>query len=459
MNQQRLFVASCFALVATAFAFSIRTDIIPALKVDFGLTDTDMGHAAGPGIWGVAVTVAIGSLLLDKIGMGRLMAFAFVGHVAGVLTTIFAQGFWSLFTGTLFIGLANGTVEAVINPLGATLYPNTKTKHLNILHAWWPGGLIIGGMMGFGLTKIMGLDAGVTPETLSLSWKIKMCFVLIPTIIYGVMLLGQRFPETERVASGVSYREMLREAYRPLFILLMFLMVLTAATELGPDQWVGTLLQNLVGMQGVLLLVYTAGIMFVLRQFFSGPLVKFFSPLGLLALSSVFSAIGLYWLSSVRTALMAFAAATIFGIGKTYFWPTMLGITSERFPKGGAAVLGLLGATGSFSAGFLIAPAMGFVQDHYALAKLSELSPAVLEQVVTEDGGGLDERKVLALTGRLEQRTVAQAKEHSAVMTFRWIAVVPVFLTVAFGLLFFYFRSKGGYRAVKIESETSESRA
>lgn len=453
MNQKRLFVASCFALVTAAFAFSLRTDIIPALKVDFGLTDTDIGHATGPGMWGFAITVVIGSLLVDKIGMGRLVACAFVGHISGVFITIFAQGFWSLFTGTLFIGLANGAVEAMINPLGTTLYPNTKTKHMNILHAWWPGGLIIGGMMGFGLTKIMGLEAGVTPEILSLSWKIKMSFILIPTIIYGVLMLGQRFPKTERVTSGVSYREMLKEVYRPMFVLLMFLMVLTATTELGPDQWVGNLLQNLVGMQGVLLLVYTSGIMFLLRQFCSGPLLKFFSPLGLLAVSSILSAIGLFWLSDVRTALMAFAAATIFGIGKTYFWPTMLGLVSERFPKGGAVALGLIGAAGTFAAGFLIAPAMGFVQDHYALVKLSELSPHVLEQTVTKDGRGLDERKVLALTGKLERDIVSQAKKHSAAMTFRWIAVVPVFLSVAFCWLFFYFRSRGGYQALKIESE------
>ncbi len=452
MNQRRLFLASCLALIATAMAFSIRADIIPALKTDFSLTDTEMGQAAGPGLWGFAFTVILGSLLVDKFGMKKLMAVAFAGHLAGVLLTIMARDFWTLFTATLLIGLANGMVEAVINPLVATLYRDQKTKYLNILHAWWPGGMIIGGLMGFGLTKIMGLGASsVTLEMLSLGWKIKMCFILIPTILYGILLLGQEFPRTERVVSGISYGGMLREVLRPLFIVLMFIMMLTAATELGPDQWVGNLLQNLVGIQGVLLLVYTSGIMFVLRQFCTGPLVKALTPIGVLTISSILSAIGLLWLSSVRTAVMAFVAATIFGLGKSYFWPTMLGVTSERFPKGGALALGLLGAIGTFTAGFLVTPAMGVIQDHYAISRLSQLSPTILMEVVKEDGQGLDERKVSALNSGFERNVVDQAKSYSAAMTFRWITVIPAILTVIFVLLLFYFRSVGGYTVIKMD--------
>ncbi len=452
MNQRRLFLASCLALIATAMAFSIRADIIPALKTDFSLTDTEMGQAAGPGLWGFAFTVILGSLLVDKFGMKKLMTVAFAGHLAGVLLTIMARDFWTLFAATLLIGLANGMVEAVINPLVATLYRDQKTKYLNILHAWWPGGMIIGGLMGFGLTKIMGLGASsVTLEMLSLGWKIKMCFILIPTILYGILLLGQEFPRTERVVSGISYGGMLREVLRPLFIVLMFIMMLTAATELGPDQWVGNLLQNLVGIQGVLLLVYTSGIMFVLRQFCTGPLVKALTPIGVLTISSILSAIGLLWLSSVRTAVMAFVAATIFGLGKSYFWPTMLGVTSERFPKGGALALGLLGAIGTFTAGFLVTPAMGVIQDHYAISRLSQLSPTILMEVVKEDGQGLDERKVSALNSGFERNVVDQAKSYSAAMTFRWITVIPAILTVIFVLLLFYFRSVGGYTVIKMD--------
>ncbi|MEZ4752572.1 MAG: MFS transporter [Bdellovibrionota bacterium] len=449
MNPKRLFVASCFALIATAMAFSIRADIIPALKTDFGFTGAQMGLVAGTGLWGFAITIVLGGMLVDAFGMGRLMAIAFLGHVSGVFLTIFAQGFTSLYVATLLIGLANGLVEAVINPLAATLYPTAKTKHLNVLHAWWPGGLIIGGLMGFALTKLMALDAeGVSLAALSLGWKIKMLFVLIPTFIYGFLLLGQKFPETERVATGVSYAEMWREAFRPMLLVFIGLMVLTAATELGPDQWVGNLLQNLVGIQGVLLLVYTAGIMFVLRFFFSGVVVSKLGPLGVLIASSALSAVGLYALSSAQTALTVFAAATIFGMGKTYFWPTMLGVVSERFPKGGALVMALMGGAGMFSAGFLMVHAMGSIQDYYAV---KHLSPQTRQLVVT--GNGLDEKKAL-IAGEVDasvRSEVEAAKQYSAVMTYRWVAAIPAFLVFAFTALYLYFRAQGGYQAVSID--------
>ncbi len=378
--------------------------------------------------------------------MKRLLSFAFIGHIAGCLLTITAKNFESLYIATLIIGLANGLVEAVTNPLVATLYPESKTKHLNILHAWWPGGLVLGGLSGYLLTKMMGLDtATVAASTLALGWKIKVALILIPTIAYGFLIRGQEFPATERVATGVSYGEMIREAFRPMFVLFFVLMMMTAATELGPDQWVGNLVQKLVGIQGVLLLVYTAGIMFILRQFFSGVLVKAFSPLGVLTLSALLSAIGLFWLSNATTAVVVFGAATIFGIGKSYFWPTMLGVVAERFPKGGALLLALLGGAGMFSAGKLMVVAMGGVQDHYAV---QYLSPGTQEQVVTH--GGLDEKKVAAIVSPAVKQEIEGAKQYSASMTYKWVAVLPALLTLVFGVLFLYFRAQGGYEAVRL---------
>jgi len=451
VNRQRLFIASCLALIATALAFCVRADIIPALKADFGLTDTEMGQIAGSGLCGFATTIVLGSILLDKVGMAKLMTFAFGGHVAGVLFTLLAQDYWTLYLGTVFMGLAQGIIEAVTNPLAATLFPHQKTRSLNILHAWWPGGLIIGGLLAYGLTRLMGLDRpDVAPHTLSLGWKIKMCFVLVPVLLYGILFRGQRFPETERVASGVSYGGMFKVLRRPVFLVLVFVMLLTTATELGPDQWVGNLLQNLVGMQGVLMLIYTAGIMFVLRQFFSGVLVRALTPIGLLTVSAILAAIGLYGLSYANTAVMVVSAATIFGIGKTFFWPTMLGVASERFPEGGAFALGLMGGAGIISAGFLMVPAMGMIQDHYAIAKLSELSPQIVEKVIKEGSQGIDEKKVVALTDSSEKGVINEARTYSAVMTYRCVAVVPALLALVFVGLWFYFRSIGGYPALRI---------
>jgi MFS family permease len=452
MNAQRLFVGSSLAIAATALAFSVRADIIPALKADFGLTDTEIGQIAGSGLWGFAITIVLGGMLLDSLGMGRLMTFAFVGHVGGVVMTLLAQGFWQLFFATLLMGLAQGTIEAVTNPLAVTLYPQERTKRLNILHAWWPVGLIVGGLLAYGLTLLMNLNGtDAAAEVTSLGWKIKMGVVLLPILFYGGLFFNQSFPKTERLTSGVSYAQMFTVMRRPLFLFLLFLMLLTTATELGPDNWVGNLLQNLVGIQGVLILVYTAGLMFVLRQFFSGVLVKALGPVGLLTLSAIVAALGLFWLSFAKGAVVVLVAATLFGIGKTFFWPCMLGITSERFPEGGAFALGLMGGAGIISAGFLMVPAMGVLQDKYALQKISELSPPTLQKVLKDGTRGIDEKKVRALSDAREREVVQEAKTYSAVMTYRWIALVPTVLAVVFAGLLFYFRSIGGYRAVEIE--------
>ena len=417
MHPRRLFVASCIALVTTSMVFSVRGDILDALGADFHLNKQQTGVALMPAFWGFTLSIFIGGSLVDYFGMRKLLLLSSGGYIVGVLAILFAPtpagavapyysdpGFVILYAAMLTLGLSQGLVEGVINPLCATLYPDDKTHRMNVLHAWWPGGLIIGGLLAYGITKLMALDAGgVDAATATLGWKIKLGTLLVPAVIFGIMILRQKFPATERVAAGVSGKEMLREAVRPMFILFWVCMWMTASTELGPDQWVGSLITNLIGMQGILILVYTAGIMFVLR-FFGGPLARRFSPMGLLTLSAILSAMGLYALSSATTPFEAFLAATIFGIGKTYFWPVMLGITSERFPKGGALLLAIMGGTGNLSVAFII-PIMGGWYDSYGAAA-----------------------------------------------AFRYVAILPMVLTVIFGALFFHYRSRGGYQAVKLES-------
>ena len=419
MHPRRLFAASCIALVTTSMVFSVRGDILDALGADFHLNKQQTGVALMPAFWGFTLSIFIGGSLVDYFGMRKLLLLSSGGYIVGVLAILWKiaptpagavapyysdPGFVILYAAMLTLGLSQGLVEGVINPLCATLYPDDKTHRMNVLHAWWPGGLIIGGLLAYGITKLMALDAGgVDTATATLGWKIKLGTLLVPAVIFGIMILRQKFPATERVAAGVSGGEMLREAVRPMFILFWVCMWMTASTELGPDQWVGSLITNLIGMQGILILVYTAGIMFVLR-FFGGPLARRFSPMGLLTLSAILSAMGLYALSSATTPFEAFLAATIFGIGKTYFWPVMLGITSERFPKGGALLLAIMGGTGNLSVAFII-PIMGGWYDSYGAAA-----------------------------------------------AFRYVAILPMILTVIFGALFFHYRSRGGYQAVKLES-------
>jgi MFS family permease len=425
MNRSRLFLASCVALVTTSMVFSVRGDILDALGADFHLTKQQTGVLLSPAFWGFTLSILIGGSLVDFFGMRKLLVLSSLGYITAVLAIILAPtpsgpvgpyysdlGFVILYAGMMTLGLSQGLVEGVINPLCATLYPNERTHKLNVLHAWWPGGLIIGGLAAYAITRIMGLSAaGVSARTLTLGWQIKLATILLPAVTYGILIGGQRFPVTERVAAGVATRDMFREALRPMFLVWFCCMWMTAATELGPDQWVASLITNLTGMQGILILVYTAGIMFVLR-FFGGPLAHRFSPVGLLALSSILAAIGLFSLSSVRTPLHAFAAATIFGIGKTYFWPVMLGVTSERFPKGGALLLAIMGGTGNLSAAFIL-PIMGGWYDN-----------------------------------------------HGAAAAFRYVGVLPIVLTFVFGMLFFYYKSRGGYRAVELaRTETSSDQA
>jgi len=271
---------------------------------------------------------------------------------------------------TLIIGLGNGFVEAGINPLVATIYPDKKTQKLNHLHAWWPGGIVIGSVLAYLLTKMGGTWA---------LWTTKMWLILIPVVIYGFLFLGLKLPKTERVQSGVSTSEMYKEALRPLFLVFFFCMLLTAATELGTNQWIGEIMKNSGIESGILILAWISIIMLIGRLF-AGPVVHKLNPVGLLLASSAVSIVGLFWLSKVNSTATAYAASFVFAVGICYFWPTMLGVTSERFPKGGALLLGLMGAAGMASAGFA-QPLMGQLYHNFGASGAllrAALLPAVL---------------------------------------------------------------------------------
>ncbi len=310
------------------------------------MSKEQLGWVASTAFWGFTLAMMIGGPLCDVIGMRRILIIAFIGHLAGILTTIFAQGFWSLFTGTLLIGIANGSVEAACNPLVATLYPNEKTTRLNRFHVWFPGGIVIGGLVAFALTSAQ------------MGWQVKMATMLIPLAIYGFLFIGQKFSETERVASGVSTGDMFTACLRPMFLIIALCMIMTACSELGPNQWIPSILTASAGVSGILVLVWINGIMAVGRQF-AGPVVHKLSPTGMLLFSAVFTAIGLYLLS-IASGWATFAAATVFAVGVCYFWPTMLGFTAERVPKSGALGLAIIGGIGMLAVNFIL-PAMGHV--------------------------------------------------------------------------------------------------
>ena len=346
IQANRLFVASCLALLVTSLSFGIRAGVLSQQGIDFQLTNAQLGTIAATAFWGFPLAMLVGGTMVDIIGMKRLLVLAFIFHLAGIVLTIYATGYWSLFFSTLLIGIANGTVEASCNPLVTALYPNNKTTKLNHFHLWFPGGIVIGTLIVFLFNKI------------GLGTNLQVGMMLIPTILYGYFFSKLEFPETERVSSGVSASDMYKSLLNPLFIFMIICMFGTAITELFTGQWIDVLLKN-VSDNAILLLTIETGIM-VIGRAFAGPVVHKFSPSGVLLISAILAAVGLYLLGHT-TGNMLFVGAIIFGIGVCYFWPTMLGFVAENLPKTGAVGLNLMGGAGMFA----VSVYMIFMSDFY----------------------------------------------------------------------------------------------
>lgn len=487
-NEVRLFWACFFSIVATAFGFIVRSQIIGDWGTQFGLDETQKGEILGVGLWPFAISIVLFSLIVDKIGYGKAMVFAFLCHVVSALMTIFAKNYSMLYWGTFIVALGNGTVEAVANPVVATMFPRQKTKWLNILHAGWPGGLVLGGIIAL----LMG----------SAKWEYKVALIFIPTALYAIMMLGRHFPVHERVAAGVSYRDMLKEAGflgalivavmmvrqlgtvfswsdgvqigiiaavviayglyvqspgRVMFIFLVLVMIPLATTELGTDSWVTDLMTPVMGKNAGWILVYTSFIMMVLR-FFAGSIVHRISPLGLLAVSATIAACGLFVLSKAA-GFGILAGATIFAFGKTFFWPTTLGLVSERFPRGGALTMNMIAGVGMLGVGIVGSPFIGNVQDRAIDQTLLKQDSALHQKVVGDEHKSvfgtyraIDPERVKALPPA-EHDVVTKIQENAKQGALAKIAILPVIMLACYLTLIFYFRSQGGYKAVDIAAE------
>ena len=427
-RKTRLFFVSALALVMAGMNAALRADTASDLQRIF-LDPIDAVHSAeriatilGLPFLGFAITIAIGSPLLDIIGMRLLLPLSGVFFSLGMLGMIFAGHLASgdgvygiLWAAALVAGIGWGLVETVVNPLTAALYPADKTARLNTLHAWWPGGLVIGGLLGVGMSG------------LGLGWQAKLGVVLIPAAGVILLCIGLKFPPTERAASGVSTGEMFRELRNPLFFVLFCSMFLTAASELAPGQWVDLALSRTVHMPGILLLVYVSGLMFLMRHF-AGPLGRKLSPIGVLWVSCLLASIGLFALSFANSPLTGLLAATVWGTGVCYMWPTMLATASERFPRGGALLMGLMGTAGTLSIQFVL-PIMGSIFDH----KKVEAAGGDAAFQALQPGPELD--RVLGI---------------AAQTSFRDVAILPAILLLVFGAIWLYDRSKGGYRPERL---------
>lgn len=431
IDRKRLNHVGNLSIFMIGLGFAVRANIAPNLqaeiydKIDLANSAAMVGEALGITFTGFALTLLFGSALVDLVGMKRMLLLSALGYVAGALGLLAATTMpvgpaveTTVLVSLLLTGLGWGAVEAASNPMVAALYPQQKTHRLNILHAWWPAGIVVGGLLGVAITA------------LGIPWEVNMCVLLIPALVLASMVTRSVFPQTERVAAGVSYKEMFAELIRrPMFWVFWVCMYFTAAAELAPGQWVNIALSNIVGMQGILLLVYVSALMFVMRHF-AGPIVERISSVGLMFFSCLAAGTGLYLLGLANTPPLAFAAATVWGVGVCYLWPTMLAITSERFPRGGAMAMGLMGFAGGMSIQFVL-PQMGAIFDAAkaeaagGVGKLASLSPEAMEGAV----------------------------RYASVESFQAVAYMPLMLLPVFGAIWLFDRKAGGHQTQNISAK------
>ncbi|MDQ8187828.1 MFS transporter [Pelagicoccus sp. SDUM812002] len=388
INPSKLFTASCLALIVTAMTFAIRAGILSELATDFGLSDTQLGWVNSMAFLGFPVAMMVLGLAYNYLGAKKLMIIAFVGHLAGLLLTIYAGGFWSLLISTFLIGFANGSVEAACNPLIADMYPKNTTTMLNRFHVWFPGGIVIGALASKFMT-----DA-------SLGWQLQIAIMLIPTILYGIYVFSQDFPASENIETDTGMN--VRSLFSPLYLFMILCMTLTAISEFGPQQWVDRLLSE-SGASPMIILALGTGLMALGRQF-AGPVVHKLNPIGVLLLSSIIATFGIYLLS-VAGGNMIYLATAVFAIGVCYFWPTMIGFIGEYQPKTGALGMSLMGGAGMFS--------------------VSIWNPVI--------GSWIDSARTDAIAAGVSPEDIELTAGQA---TLGNIMIFPAILVVAFGILF-----------------------
>lgn len=511
INRQRLFIGICFALVPTAFSFVLVSNILAQLKAEFILTNAQVGYIGGAALWGMSISLLLLGPFLEKVGFKKAVIGAFIGHVAGVTLFLAAYpfagdpgAFWILFLGAIGFGVGNGLIEVSGNPLTATLFPNNKTTKLNHFHAFFPGGMVVGAVLGWLMVQIGEVGA------LNIGhWTTQMAICYIPIFLYGALILRQPFPPTERAQAGIPIREMFSYTLtHPFMWLMLLLMMITVSLELGPMRWIPEVLQA-AGVHGILVFAWISGLMMLLR-IFAGPFVEKLSPPGMLLGASVLTGIGLFMFSMFETGTFALmAAATVFAAGVAFYFPTMVGVVSERLPRTGSLGVILMIGLG-MAAGGAAAPIMGEIADRYLpealpeeqtvaiLEQVEERFPAYIEEAEASDNPealgyrAADVQAVLnnaqeALSyyrseGELHGRATANtfralqdagleqeaelteeaygllrpADNYGGRMSFRWIAPLAFVIAIVFAIMFIRDQRRGGYQAVRLEKREQD---
>jgi MFS family permease len=505
-NASRLLWAGFMAILAAGVGFAIRGGIFDNWGEQYGFTATQLGAIGGAGFSGFCFGIILGGVICDKLGYGKLVILAFALHVLSAVVTFTASGasaYQSLYWGMFIFAYANGTLEAVANPLVATLYPSNRTHYLNILHASWPAGLVIGSVLGW-----------ILDDKLKLSWQLQLSLYLIPTVVYGLMFLGQHMPKSEASEKGLSLGDMFKDvgilgalvvcylvmlfcqnalnlsagvAYGvagvaliavgvitkfsigSILLFVLFLVhALVGAVELGTDGWIQNITGNLfTSEQGKYLFMWTSAIMFSLR-FCANFIEKRLglSPISLLLVCAALACVGLNLASGMTTFGMALIALGIYAIGKTFFWPTMLAVASDRFPRTGAIAISIMGGIGMLSAGMIGSPGLGYAKDRFSTEALAKSNPAALAEYKAEkpskflffsEAPALDGTK-LGAAQKLEkdkrtpvQQAVVDASIAGDRQTLKADSFIPAAMAAAYLLLLVYFKAIGGYKVVHIE--------
>jgi len=510
----------CFiAIITTSYAFISRMILCGGqFATDFGLDKVSVGELQGAGIWPFGVSIILFSLFIDRIGYKVAMVFSFASYLIYTAMAMAAysaihgvtgdaliagqkHGYQLLYWGSIILGLGNGSVESYANPIVTTMFNRDKVKWLNRLHAGWPGGLVLGGLCTIALAA--------NPD-----WRITVGLILIPACIFFLILVSLKIPKNEREEAGVSYLAMLKElgafgalvgfglvfaqlgqpdvfgwgttvswvltgavvvafaiitksAGRLLLAFLIIIMMPQATTELGTNGWITALMEapmKAAGYNPAWVLVYTSAIMLVLR-FCAGPLIHKFSPVGLLATCSGLAALGILALSQTAHAGtgVIFAAATLFGVGITFFWPTILGLTSEQCPRGGALTLNAMGGIGMLAVGILGAPFLGYMQETSTTQQLQATNPALYQQVTVQKNYllgaylAIDPDKKAAVTDEKSQAQIKSAETAGQFSALGKMAMFPAFIFCCYLALFLYFKARGGYKPVVLTSSAGKT--
>ncbi|MDB4063631.1 MFS transporter [Flavobacteriaceae bacterium] len=401
-NSNRLFYGSCFALITTAFSFSIRAGILPQLAETFSLSGQQLGFINSMWFLGFPISMILGGLFYHTIGPKKIMQFAFLTHTLGIVLTIFSGGYTGLLVSTLLIGIGNGCTEAACNPMIADANEGKRMNTLlNRFHMWFPGGIVLGSLISLLMTS------------LDLGWQAQIWVIMIPTLIYVYLFFGQEFPKPkmEKVASiGENFKAMLS----PLYLFILGCMALTAISEFGPQQWTTLILSN-SGAHPMVILALITGLM-AIGRYFGGDIVSKFDQTGVLLGSAILTAIGIF-LFSTQTGEMVYVAAIFFALGVCYFWPNMIGFVAEKIPLSGALGMSIVGGMGMFSS-------------------------SIFQTII---GGWIDsstaEQAALGLTGTALDLAAGQ-------QTLTNMVSFPVILIVLFTILYFWQRNTKSTEAV-----------